>query len=152
MKTPTETILIVDDEESDVEFLRRAFLKAGVANPIHAVSNGEEAIAYLCGNGTFADRARHPYPRVIITDLKMPQMDGIQLLQWLQENPPYRVIPTIVFTSSTAQSDVNAAFEHGAGSYIVKPVEYKELERIACIIADYWRLSLLPQPNKSVGR
>lgn len=144
MNIPTETILIVEDEESDVEFLKRAFAKAGVPNPVQAVSNGEEAIAYLRGTGLFANRKAFPFPRVIITDLKMPHMGGLQLLRWIHENPTFRVIPTIVFTSSTAQSDVDEAFQCGAGAYIVKPVEFKELERIAKTIADYWRLSLLP--------
>lgn len=144
MNPPTETILIVEDEESDVEFLQRAFAKAGIPNPLRAVHNGEEAIAYLRGEGKFADRKAFPFPRVIITDLKMPQMDGLQFLRWLQDNPDFRVVPTIVFTSSTAQSDVNEAFNRGASAYIVKPVEFKELERIAKTIADYWRLSLLP--------
>lgn len=144
MKLPTETILIVEDEESDVLFLKRAFAKAGVPNPVQAVGNGEEATEYLQGKGRFADRAAYPFPRVIITDLKMPQMGGLQLLRWLDEHPEHRVIPTIVFTASASQADVNEAFRLGAGAYIVKPVEFRELERVAKIIADYWRLSLLP--------
>lgn len=144
MNLPTETILIVEDEESDILFLKRAFARAGVPNPVHAVNNGEQAIAYLQGDAPFADRKAYPFPRVIITDLKMPQMGGLQLLRWLDEHPEHRVIPTIVFTSSTAQADVNEAFKLGAGAYIVKPVEFRDLERIVKIIADYWRLSLLP--------
>lgn len=144
MNQPNDTILIVEDEESDILFLKRAFTKAGVTNPVHAVNNGEQAIAYLQGKDPFGDRLAHPFPRVIITDLKMPQMGGLQLLRWLDEHREYRVIPTIVFTSSTAQADVNEAFQLGAGAYIVKPVEFRDLERIAKIIADYWRLSLLP--------
>ncbi len=144
MTLPAETILIVEDEEADVEFLKRAFTKAGIPNPVRAVYNGEEAIAYLQGTGAFADRKAFPFPRVIMTDLKMPQMGGLQLLQWIRDDPSFHVIPTIVFTSSTAQSDVDAAFKSGASAYIVKPVEFKELERIAKTIGDYWRLSLLP--------
>lgn len=144
MNVPTETILIVEDEESDILFLKRAFAKVGVPNPLHAVTNGEEAVAYLQGTPPFTDRSVHPFPRVIITDLKMPQMGGLELLRWLNEHPEHRVIPTIVFTSSTSQADVNEAFNLGAGAYIVKPVEFRELERVAKTIADYWRLSLLP--------
>src|SRR3954466_13994957 len=143
MKKPHDTILVVEDDENDATFIRRAFAQSGIPNPIRWVQNGEEAVAYLKGEGGFADRAENPFPRVVLTDLKMPQMDGLQLLRWLRDNPAYRVVPTIVFTSSTAQSDVNNAFACGAGAYIVKPVELKELENVARIIGDYWRLSLL---------
>ena len=119
MKKPHETILIVEDDENDALFIQRAF----------------------------ANKEENPFPRVIITDLKMPQMDGLQLLRWLAENRECRVVPTIVFTSSTAQSDVNEAFNHGAGAYIVKPIDIRELDRVAKIIADYWRLSLLPDQS-----
>lgn len=144
MTIPSETILIVEDEESDVLFLKRALAKIGVPNPIRSVTNGEEAVAYLQGTGDFADRKANPFPRVVVTDLKMPQMGGLQLLKWIHDHPPFRVVPTIVFTSSTAQSDVNEAFRLGAGAYFVKPVEFRELERIAKIMTDYWRASLLP--------
>ena len=147
MKKPHETILIVEDDENDALFIQRAFAKAGVSNPIRWVHNGEEAIAYLKHTGPFANKEENPFPRVIITDLKMPQMDGLQLLRWLAENRECRVVPTIVFTSSTAQSDVNEAFNHGAGAYIVKPIDIRELDRVAKIIADYWRLSLLPDQS-----
>ena len=145
MNGPRDSILIVEDDEHDAMFIQRAFAKAGVSSPMRWVRNGEEAVAYLRADGAFADRKKNPFPRVVITDLKMPQMDGIQLLRWIHENPKYRVVPTIVFTSSTAQSDVNAAFECGAGAYIVKPVDVRELIRMAKVIGDYWQLSLLPE-------
>jgi CheY-like chemotaxis protein len=145
MKNPRETILVVEDDENDATFIRRAFSKAGITNPVRWVQNGEEAVAYLKGENPFADRAANPFPRFILTDLKMPQMDGLQLLRWITQNPGYRVVPTIVFTSSTAQSDVDQAFACGAGAYIVKPVDIRELERVAKIVSEYWRLSLLPE-------
>jgi CheY-like chemotaxis protein len=144
MTFSTQTILIVEDEPADVEFLRRAFAKAYIPNPVHSVANGEEAIAYLKGQGRYADRKAFPFPRVVITDLKMPQMDGLQLLRWIQLNPAFGVVPTIVLTSSTSQADVDAAFHAGASAYFVKPVDFKELEQIARIITDYWKTSLLP--------
>jgi CheY-like chemotaxis protein len=145
MKKGTGTILIVEDEPHDVEFLERAFKHAGIVNPLQFVTNGEQAVAYLTGAGEYADRARFPYPRVIITDLKMPQMGGLELLRWLQANPKYRVMPIIVLTSSTSQADVDTAFAHGAAAYFVKPVGVKELDQIAKAIWDYWRLSLMPR-------
>jgi CheY-like chemotaxis protein len=144
MKEATQTILIIDDEEHDVEFIMRAFERAGVANPIRSVANGEEAVAYLSGHGRYANRAEFPFPRVIITDLKMPQMGGLELLRWLHENPHLRVVPTVVLTSSTAPADVDAAFAHGAAGYMAKPVNFRDLEQTVKVIADYWRLSLVP--------
>lgn len=144
MTFSSATILIVEDEAADVEFLRRAFAKAYIPNPVHSVANGEEAITYLKGQGRYADRKAFPFPRVVITDLKMPQMDGLQLLRWIQLNPAFGVVPTIVLTSSTSQADVDAAFHAGASAYFVKPVDFKELEQIARIITDYWKTSLLP--------
>lgn len=148
MKQGTETVLIIEDEEHDVDFLKRAFQRAGIANPIQIAVNGEQAMAYLTGRGEYADRIKYPYPRLIISDLKMPQMGGLELLRWIHANPRYRIVPTIVLTSSTSQEDVEAAFASGASAYFVKPVAFSELERLAKVIWDYWRLSLLPAPKE----
>jgi CheY-like chemotaxis protein len=144
MKESSQTILIIDDEAHDVEFIRRAFIRAGVMNPIQTATNGEEAIEYLSGAGQYADRVAFPFPRVIITDLKMPRMGGLELLKWIHANPRYRVVPTVVLTSSAAQTDVDAAFTHGAVGYMVKPLGFRDLEVMVKTIADYWRLSLVP--------
>ena len=138
------TILIVEDEEHDVDFLKRAFQRAGITNPVQVAINGEQAIAYLKGDGEFVDRNRYPYPRVIVTDLKMPQMSGLELLRWVHAHPDYRIVPTIVLTSSTSQADVDAAFACGASAYFVKPVAFAELQQLAKLIWEYWTRSLLP--------
>lgn len=127
-----------------MEFLQRAFRRAGITNPVHTVDNGEAAIAYLKAEGPFADRTAFPFPSILITDLKMPQMGGLELLQWLQTHDIFRGLPAIVFTSSTSQADVNAAFACGAAGYMIKPVSLDELERIVKTIGEYWRLSRVP--------
>jgi CheY-like chemotaxis protein len=111
------------------------------------VDNGEEAIAYLTGRDRYRDRLAFPFPRVIITDLKMPQMDGIEFLRWIHEHPRYRVVPTIVLTSSTDKNDVQHAFSYGASGYMIKPLGLEPLERLAKIVADYWTASLVPLPD-----
>jgi CheY-like chemotaxis protein len=145
MKEGITTILIVEDESHDVEFLIRAFQRSGLKNPIQSVSNGEEAIAYLSGRGKYADRVAFPFPRIVITDLKMPQMGGLELLRWMHTNARCRIVPTIVFTSSTSQADVDTAFEYGASGFMVKPVAFDELETMVQTIVNYWRLSLVPK-------
>lgn len=148
MNETTGTVLIIEDEEHDVDFLRRAFKRAGIKNPIQVVSDGERAKDYLMGAGEYANREKFPFPRIIITDLKMPHLSGLELLSWIRANPNYRVVPTIVLTSSVSQTDVDLAFSCGASAYFVKPVTFAELENLAKIIWDYWRLSLLPAPGE----
>lgn len=138
------TILLVEDEEDDTIFLRRAFQRAGVPNPVQSVRDGEEALAYLLGREPFSDRAKFPFPRVIITDLKMRRMNGLEFLKQVHAVPALRVVPTIVLTSSTSNEDVKQAFLHGACGYMVKPVGFVELEHVVKVIVEYWRLSLLP--------
>src|SRR5262245_7374180 len=104
------TILVVEDDPNDVLFLKRALKKNGVHNPVCTLPDGEEAIAYLCGVGKYTDRKAHPFPRVIILDLKMPRKSGLEVLEWLKEHPQYRVIPTIVLTSSKLNEDVVKAY------------------------------------------
>ncbi len=101
-------------------------------------------MAYLSGAGKFADRARFPYPAVMITDLKMPQMGGLELLHCRQGHPQYRIVPTIVLTSSTSGADVLDAYMRGVSGYFVKPVRFGELEEIAKAIAEYWKRAITP--------
>jgi CheY-like chemotaxis protein len=144
-------ILIVEDDINDQTFIKRAFKQSGVANHIAVVNDGEEATAYLRGIGLYADRRLHPLPRLIITDLKMPRMGGIDLLAWLKGRPEFRFIPAIVLTSSSSQSDIGNAFEHGANAYMIKPVQFGDLEKLIRTIADYWRASCLPCPARALA-
>ncbi|HEY9154670.1 MAG TPA: response regulator [Opitutaceae bacterium] len=150
MNNPKHSILIVEDEPVDAELLERSFKQLGLMNPLHWVTNGEEAVRYIEGRGEFQDRAIHPFPRVIITDIKMPEMTGLELLRWMHANPKYRVVPVVVFTSSVRQSDVDEAFNYGASAYIAKPIGLAELNRAVKIIVDYWSLSLLPSISEQV--
>mgnify|MGYP001580915974 CR=1 FL=1 len=143
MNWPATIFLLVEDEPTDAEFLQHAFARAGGSDRIYTVGNGEEAVAYLTGDG-FSDRERFPLPDVIITDLKMPHMNGLELLQWLQAHDTWRRVPRVVLTSSTANSDVATAYACGAAAYLVKPVEIHELRAMAKAMSDFWRQSLRP--------
>ena len=147
MDTSESLVLVAEDDVNDQTFIQRALKRSGVVNRIAIVNDGEEATAYLRGFDLYANRALHPLPRLIITDLKMPRMGGIELLKWMSERPEFRLIPAVVLTSSSDQADITAAFAHGAKGYMIKPVHFQELEQLMKTIAAYWRVSCVPSPG-----
>ncbi len=111
--------LLVEDNEDDVFFMERAFQQAGVRNPVHVVRNGEEAIEYLSGQNGFSDRREHPLPDLIFLDLKMPGMNGFEVLRWMRAQSVN--IPVAILTSSPEDIDRERARELGAECYLLKP-------------------------------
>ncbi|MBA4146723.1 MAG: response regulator [Verrucomicrobia bacterium] len=152
MKNAKFTILAVDDEANDQLLITRAFRKNGVTCPIHWVSSGEEAIAYLKGSGEFADRARFAYPSFIMTDLKMPNGDGFSVLQHLKSTPEWAIIPTMVFTSSRDLDDIKRSYMLGAGSYIVKPSDFEKMRHLLGVFYAYWMECETPQTDSGGKR
>jgi len=124
-------ILLVEDSRDDAFFLRRAFLKAGLSHPIVDVRNGQQAVNYLSGNALYADRSLYPLPKLVLVDLKMPLMDGFELLAWLQSRPELERLPVIVISSSDHASDMAKAIKLGAKDYFVKPNSPEELVQLA---------------------
>src|ERR1043166_8865305 len=120
-------MLVAEDREEDVEILKLAFEKAQVNVPLHFVSNGEEVIEYLKGEGRFSNRDEYPLPKVLLLDLKMPVLSGFEVLEWLRLQPSLRRLLVVVFSSSDLPEDVNRAFELGANSYVVKPIDFNKL-------------------------
>ena len=142
-------ILFVDDDPNDQLLVRTASKHFGLELSLQVVRDGEEAIAYLTGAREFADRMRFPFPNVLLTDLKMPGMNGFELLQWLRDNPQHSVVPTIVFTSSRIESDVRRAYELGANSFMVKPQGLKQLMEAMRITLEFWsRCERLPARHR----
>src|SRR5262245_27723433 len=131
-------ILLVDDSLDDTFLIRRTLEKAGMGKLCNVVADGQEAIEYLCGEGVYADRATHPFPTVILSDLKMPRMSGFELLRWVRKHPECAVIPTILFTSSAIESDVQQAYQLGANAYMVKPTSPEEFEELLYLTCQYW--------------
>lgn len=148
MNRPPTVFLLVEDEPTDAEFLQLAFSRAGGGDRVYTVANGQEAVTYLTGE-CHRDRAQFPVPDVIITDLKMPHMNGLELLEWLHNHETWRRVPRIVLTSSTANSDVATAYAFGAAAYLVKPVEVRELRAMAKAMSDFWRYALRPDLSAS---
>src|SRR5688572_2355285 len=139
-------ILVAEDAQSDVFLLRRAFHRAGVETPIQVVSDGEEAIAYLEGVGKFANRAEYPLPDLLLLDLKMPRKDGFDVLEWLQRQPALASLRTVVLTTSERIWDVNRAYELGANSFLVKPLDSAEFSNMIHAVYRYW-LALDKRPK-----
>ncbi len=137
-------VLIADDDANDTFFLRRAFEKAGLSPELFEVPDGEKAINYLSGTDEFADRAKFPFPSLLLLDLKMPKISGFEVLQWLSGQPaPVRKLNIVVLSSSGLQSDMQKARALGAQDYRVKPGDIDELISIVKDVADQW---LMRQP------
>ena len=137
---PDDLILIAEDNESDALLLHRTFNLIGLANRVEILSDGVEAMDYLSGAGKYADRASFPFPAVLFTDIKMPRVDGFELLQWLREHPEYAVVPTIVFSGSGEAADVRRAYNLGANAYLVKPSSIEQLEKMMRRTYEFWGL------------
>lgn len=121
MKHEPPTLLLVEDNEDDVFIFQRAFARAGLKDAVQIASDGEEAIAYLSGNGPYADRAAHPLPYVVLLDLKLPRRSGLDVLEWIHAQPELAHLPVIILTSSAEQRDLERTRELGAQHYLVKP-------------------------------
>ncbi|HEX4265307.1 MAG TPA: response regulator [Verrucomicrobiae bacterium] len=149
MDDSSYTILLVEDEENDALLVRMAFKKNSIANPVQWVKDGLEAIAYLNGEGEFADRKHYPFPEVLILDLKMPRMNGLELLAWIRDHPEFRVIPTIIMSASQLDSDVEKAYSLGANTYMIKPTSFDDLANIVKLAHEYWKVSVKPRSTRS---
>jgi CheY-like chemotaxis protein len=132
------TILLVEDDAGDVALLLRGFNKAGVLNPIIHLKDGDAALAYLAGVGEYSDRMQYPLPALILLDLKLPGMTGLQLLQWMRTQRDVRRIPVVVLTSNDNRLTVNAAYDAGASSYLIKPGGAAEITKLVHAIQGYW--------------
>lgn len=138
-------ILVAEDDPDDVLLLEQAFQKAGLEKPAHICADGAEAIAYLNGEGIYADRQKYPLPHLLITDLKMPRRSGFDLLEWLKNAPPERsLVAKMVLSTSAAQTDVKRAYELGANCFFQKPNTFEELASIIELANRFWRRTTLP--------
>jgi CheY-like chemotaxis protein len=141
-----DTLLVVEDDANDRFLIERAIRKSQIANPLRMVEDGEQAIAYLSGEGRFTDRAEFPLPILVLLDLKLPRRSGIEVLTWIRANPRFLTLPVVVLTSSPESGDVRRAYQAGANSYLVKPVAFEGLHKMIESVGLYWLvLSRLPE-------
>lgn len=133
-----DQVLIVEDDKNDAYFLELAFKQVGIVRKPFIAENGRIAIAYLDRQGEFKDRTRFPYPRWILTDLKMPIVDGFEVLTWLKAHPDLQIIPTVVFSSSNDREDVKRAYCLGANAFFCKPQDPAKFRNMVTAILDFW--------------
>ena len=139
-------ILIVEDTPQDLDLALRALRKAKVTNRIHIARDGEEAIQFIFCEGPYSERKLENGPNVILLDLKLPKIDGLEVLKRIKSDPRTRAIPVVVLTSSKEQKDVVESYNLGVNSYIVKPVNFEQFTDAVQKLGLYWLL--LNQPPK----
>ncbi|MEW5858121.1 MAG: response regulator [Cyanobacteriota bacterium] len=132
------TILLVEDDSNDIFLIQRAFRKANLLNPLQVVENGEAAVFYLEGNPPYSDRDRYPLPVLILLDLRLPRKSGLEVLEWLRQQPDLKRLPVVVLSSSKENREINRAYDLGANSYLVKPVAFEALLDMVKTLNSYW--------------
>ena len=140
MAIHNETILLVEDNPDDVELTLRAFRKNNIANEVVVVNDGAEALDYLFGEGDYTDRNPEETPRIILLDLKLPKIDGLQVLERLRAYRYTKLVPVIILTSSKEEQDLISGYQNGANSYVRKPVDFNEFVEAVKHIGLYWLL------------
>jgi CheY-like chemotaxis protein len=133
----TAKILWVEDDLDDVHLIGRAIRRAGIEPPALA-RDGREALAYLSGSGPYADRSMHPFPTLVLLDLKLPKMSGFEVLQWIREHEETSRIPVVMFTSSKERADIDRAYSLGANAYLLKSVGHEQLLEALKQVRAFW--------------
>lgn len=139
-------ILLAEDDPGDQELTRRALNEGKIANDLHIVSDGEQALDYLYRRGKYEDPSSSPRPSLILLDLNMPIIDGRQVLSEIKSDPKLSVIPVIALTTSKQETDILKSYQHGVNSYITKPVNIDEFIAVIMSLEDYWfRIVRIPK-------
>jgi CheY-like chemotaxis protein len=131
-------VLQVEDTDEDIQLMGYAFEEAGIGATLRAVTHGQAAIDYLSGTGKYADRTAFPLPHLILLDLKMPGLDGVELLRWIRTASVCKNIPVIVLTSSAQEQDVEAVYSAGANAFVTKPSGVLELIELLGVLKSFW--------------
>jgi CheY-like chemotaxis protein len=141
-------ILLVEDNLMDIELTLDAFREARLSNTIHVVHDGGEALDYLFGRGLFADRQTHPLPNIILLDIKLPGIDGFEVLRQIKSTPLLKRLPVIILTSSKDEGDRALSYDIGANSYLVKPVSFEGFLHVVQQVDGYWlTINVAPPDN-----
>ena len=132
------TVLHIDDDPNDTELLRAATRYAKAPFKLENVEDGEKAIAYLDGAGIYANRRLYPMPSLVLLDLKMPRATGFELLKWIRNHPKLGALPVLVLSGSELHDDIRRAYDHGANSYLIKPLGFEALVDMVKDVNEVW--------------
>ena len=146
MNTELKRILLVDDSPRDTELALDALAQNNLANEVVALRDGAEALDYLYRRGQFAGRS-NGQPAAILLDLKMPKVDGIEVLRQIKNDPQLKMIPVVVLTSSREEQDLVRSYQLGVNAYIVKPVQFKEFVDAVKLVGAFWAVVNEPPPG-----
>jgi len=145
-------ILLVEDSPEDAELTLHSLRRNNLANRIYWARDGEEGLDFLFCRGAFSDRSfQHP-PRVVLLDLKLPKVDGLEVLRQLKDDPRTRCVPVVVLTSSREEEDVVRGYRNGANSYVQKPVEFAQFREAVRQLGLYWMVTNEPPPESTFSR
>jgi len=145
-------ILLVEDQEDDVVLIRKAFEKGQIMNPLFVVRSGEDAMAYLLGQGKYTNRAEYPLPDLMLLDIKMPGLDGFDVLRWVRAQTGFSSLLIVMLTSSDRVYDVNLAYKLGANSFLVKPLDFENYLQTCHVLKQYWlNMNKRPETSRSVS-
>ena len=131
-------ILLVEDNDAHADLMIRGMRDLNVANKIHHVTDGEQALDYLFGRGAYTDPLLNPRPNLVLLDLRIPRVDGLEVLRIIKATPSLLRIPVVILTSSDAESDIVKSFDYHANSYVVKPLDYKSFTNLMKDLGSYW--------------
>jgi len=131
-------ILVVEDSDDHVLLLRLAFEKAGILNPVQVVSSGEDAVAYLAGTVRYSDWKEFPLPSMVLLDLKLPGLDGLDVLRWIRQQPGLKGLRVAMLTSSDLGQEINTAYEIGVNVFLTKPVDLEKLVEMLKVFRAHW--------------
>lgn len=146
-------VLIAEDVENDVQLLQRSFQQAGIPVTLHVVADGEECIAYLSGTGKYSHREEHPLPDLLLLDLKMPRVNGFDVLKWVRAQESLSSLRVVVLTSSERIRDINRAYDLGANSFLTKPLNFIDFTNTIQVMLKYWlEQSKKPEIERPAGQ
>jgi len=138
MESKPQVVLSVDDNDVDGALLERAFKRTSIPARLYRVSEGPQALAYLAGDGIYRDRDNYPLPDLVLLDLAMPKMSGVEVLKWIRQQSPVKRTKVLIFTSSEKPEDFKAANEIGADGYFLKPTKFDDLKKLVKQIHEEW--------------
>jgi CheY-like chemotaxis protein len=146
MSDGRDTILLVEDNPKDVLLIQRAVRRAELNVELQIVNDGDAAVEYLAGSGTYSNRILYPLPILVLLDLKLPRRSGAEVLMWLRQQPGLKRLPVVVLTASKEYADINRVYDVGANAYMVKPFAFNDLVQIVHTLNLHW-ITLNERPH-----